>query len=202
MSIWRDVSAWDSPFCVRTEKFELPWIRPSSFHVLCPCLTRTTLLATLIGGKGIELYSSVLNSLATSEFADLSISCKLEDDWIVKAELHLRLLHVWEKLAFLCAKEWTWPMRGATESILPLYQRYGFSICFSCFLRFALILNLCFRNFRRIRDTRTKWHVVWAIYCRANSSSQEARTRGKAQLRTAGPSPTPGKNLNKMFRKP
>lgn len=64
MSIWREVSAWASPFLVRTEKSELPWIRPSSFHVLCPCLTRTTLFADFIGGNGAEVYSSELSSLS------------------------------------------------------------------------------------------------------------------------------------------
>lgn len=53
-SIRREVSACASPFCVSTEKSELPWIRPSSFHVLCPCLTRTTLFAAPMAGNGSD----------------------------------------------------------------------------------------------------------------------------------------------------
>ena len=62
ISIWREISAWDSPFFVKTEKSELPWILPSSFHVLCPCLTRTT-----------RFVVSTVNW-----------SCKLDDDRINK----------------------------------------------------------------------------------------------------------------------
>lgn len=45
-SIWREVSAWASPLGVSTEASELPWMRPSAFHVLCPCRTSTTRFAS------------------------------------------------------------------------------------------------------------------------------------------------------------
>ena len=41
-SIWREVSAWDSPMGMSTEMLELPWMRPSEFQVLWPCRTSTT----------------------------------------------------------------------------------------------------------------------------------------------------------------
>jgi hypothetical protein len=50
-SIWREVSAWDSPLGVSTETSELPWMRPSAFHVLCPCRTSTTRFAARSGGS-------------------------------------------------------------------------------------------------------------------------------------------------------
>ena len=34
-------------------------MRPSAFHVLCPCLTKITLFASLMGGKGIGDESSL-----------------------------------------------------------------------------------------------------------------------------------------------
>ena len=68
-SIWREVSAWDSPLGVSTERSELPWMRPSAFHVLWPCRTSTTRFASCSGGS---------DDAPGRGLGDRSSSCTLE----------------------------------------------------------------------------------------------------------------------------
>ena len=69
------VSACDSPFLVSTDTFELPWMRPSAFQVLCPCLTNTTLLASFMDGRGIGEESNLSFKSVNSSTSDQRYSC-------------------------------------------------------------------------------------------------------------------------------
>ena len=126
MSIWREVSAWDSPFWVRTEKSELPWIRPSSFQVLWPCLTSTTLLAALIPGNPGGASGIELNPLDFSTGFSFSISCTLaEDDRTLK-----RLFFRWG--VWLINVEIQLGFGGATENICNCECGGAFRFWFWC----------------------------------------------------------------------
>lgn len=151
MSIWREVSAWDSPFAVRMEKSELPWIRPSSFHVLWPCLTRATLFAAPIAGK---------SGSDRRTFA-FSISCKLpEHEKTPAVGLRLGLLP-WRK------KE-HWPLLSSDdtkESIFgwPFFYSFASSKIISQPQRMVSVGFLSFmqegRWWGRIGPARS-WHVA------------------------------------------
>lgn len=69
-SIWRQVSAWASPLGVSTEASELPWMRPSAFHVLCPCRTSTTRFASRSDAPGRGRLSSSARTLEQQMHAE------------------------------------------------------------------------------------------------------------------------------------
>lgn len=69
-SIWRQVSAWASPLGVSTEASELPWMRPSAFHVLCPCRTSTTRFASRSDAPGRGDLSSSARTLEQQMHAE------------------------------------------------------------------------------------------------------------------------------------